>query len=125
MTVFVVHKPRPPRSDRPGEARDLTPAAEHGHVEFIFEPSEQTSMMPGQAIRKCRQVLDAKNFGDNDLLVWAGGDPASLLIAGGVMLDMNRGTLNYLRWERERIAPGEQLARARTGFYMPAKIKVW
>lgn len=116
MTVFVIHKPLPPREGR--ASLDLTPAAEFGHVEFIFNAGEQTSLSVGQSTRKAYALLTEKKFGPKDHLMWAGGDPCSLVIVT-MLAARIAGCVNWLRWERERFPePG----KPRGGFYMPVTI---
>jgi hypothetical protein len=122
MTVFVVQQPRPFRDRQTGEMRlpDLSPATQYGAVRFVFGEKDQPGLTPGHAFVKARHEL--KEFTDQDYLLWAGGDPAGLLIAGMVAARVNMGRVNFLRWERNsnRVTPGQ----GAPGFYVPVELKV-
>ncbi len=118
MTVYIIQEPRTPKEGQSGFARDLSSAAEHGHVVFIYDSGFQASQLPGPAIVKARQAL--KNFGPDDFLCWAGGDPACLIVAAGVAADVNMGKVQYLRWER---GPKPMDNQPRTGFYIPVEFR--
>lgn len=114
MSVFVVHKP----GSRP---LNLVPAAQFGHLEFMFEADEQTSLTPSASMQQAKAFLRNHNYGPQDHLCWAGGDPASLVIVAGAMFEQGR-VINWLRWERAmRDADG---GRGRGGFYIPTELRV-
>lgn len=113
MTVYVVHKPRPGGANK--VTFDLSPALQFGSIEYIFDTRDQPGLTPGPSLLKALKVL--KDFSDDDYLCWAGGDPSAMIIATAAAMQVNRGKVGYLRWERSRDAAGNVIPHA--GYYVP------
>jgi hypothetical protein len=124
MTVFVVQKPRIFRDRVTGMPRlpDLSPATPFGPISYIFDDTDHPSLTPAEALQKCRKVL--ADFGDDDYLLTAGGDPAGIIAASMVAAAVNRGRVKYLRWERNNpnsVAPDQS---ASGGYYIPVDFRL-
>jgi hypothetical protein len=122
MTVYVAQQPRPFRDRHSNSVRlpDLSPATQYGAVRFVFGDQDQPGLMPGQSVLQARKAL--ATFCDDDYILWAGGDPVALMIAGFVAAQINKGRVKFLRWEKNsnRVAPGQGAA----GFYMPVDLRM-
>lgn len=115
-TVYVVQEPKPgPR----GFIYDISPAMSLGALTFVFDAQSQPGLMPGPAVHHARNVL--KDFGPDDYLLWAGGDPTALAIVSAVVSELTHGHFRFLRWERERDANAQRTGR---GFYLPVSLNV-
>jgi hypothetical protein len=111
MSVFVVQMPKPgPR----GYVYDISPALQFGQPIYVFDAQDQPGLTPVPSMFHALKVL--KDFGDDDYLLWAGGDPAGLAIAALAAGRANKGRFKFLRWERERDNEGKRNGR---GFYIP------
>ena len=119
MTVFIVQKPRVGGA-RGAKPYDLSPAMEFGPLAYIFEGDDHPGLTPGPALRKAQKVLS--DFGDDDFLCWAGGDPAGLTIATLAAASVNQDQFQFLRWERYRGGDGHRVPGA--GFYTPVTISL-
>lgn len=96
---------------------DVSPAAVYGSVEFVLGPQDRTSHSPEVVLGKLRKGL--KNFDPvEDYVLWAGGDPLSLMLVGTVLAEMGFSEWRYLRYERG----GGKNAES-TPFYVPVKVR--
>lgn len=97
-TVFIVNQPRAPRNPDAMQY-DVGPAEMFGEVVFVFEEDGQR---PGSnvdwAIERAQEVLSTAEPGD--FIVWAGGDPMTMVITAAILADTLEGQLNYLAWNR-------------------------
>ena len=105
MTVFVIQKPTP--GGRNSFTYDVTPAGVFGKIQYIFTGEYQPAYSA------------LAEFNDEDYLLWAGGDPAGLIIAGAVASNVNEGSINYLRWNKMRTADKSEVLG---GQYVPINI---
>jgi hypothetical protein len=98
--VYIVQEPR--RKNREtGEwvsAFDLTPAAEHGELQFLL-PSGPVMLNPQPMINKLRMKLC--NFTDDDYILPV-GDPVAIVAATAVAASFNRNQVALLKWESRR-----------------------
>lgn len=115
--VFVINQP----TARPGGfAYDVSPAKQYGEILFLFRADQPApSADPHWATRHAYRVL--ADFGDEDFLVWAGGDPLGAVLASAVASDINDGKVKYLKWERDRARSGE---RTGGGYYVPLVLDI-
>jgi hypothetical protein len=97
MSVFVIQKPRPGGVKK--ITYDLSPALDFGTFVYIFESSDQPGLTPVPAMHKALKAL--QDFGENDYLLWAGGDPCAFAIGVMAAANANNGVIQFLRWERE------------------------
>ncbi len=107
MTVYLIQHPP---MNRKGWSPNTTSAAQYGPIRTCLSPSESASFDPGRA----REKLQAKLADFNpktDYILWAGGDPLALMLAGAVLYSMNHINVQYLRYEREL----DSQTRERTG----------
>tara|TARA_Y100001963_G_C6749752_1_gene433547 strand:- start:1024 stop:1374 length:351 start_codon:yes stop_codon:yes gene_type:complete len=116
VTVFVIQKPHHHIPDR---QYDVTPAGVYGDIEYVFDGKVQPYTDPEWAERVAFKAL--KNYNNYDYLLWAGGDPAGLVICSAIAADSNEGVINYLRWDRVRHRDTRETVG---GQYVPVKIVV-
>ena len=115
MTVFVIQKPTP--GGRNNFTYDVTPAGVFGKIQYIFTGEYQPYQDTERAEKDAYSAL--AEFNDEDYLLWAGGDPAGLIIAGAVASNVNEGSINYLRWNKMRTADKSEVLG---GQYVPINI---
>jgi hypothetical protein len=97
---------------------DVSPAAVYGSVEFVLGPQDRTSHSPEIVLSKLRKCL--RDFDPvEDYILWAGGDPLSLMLVGSVLADMGFTEWRYLRYER-----GSGKNPESTPFYVPVKVRL-
>jgi hypothetical protein len=100
---------------------DVSPALSYGDIVFVFTADEPLPVQdPTAAITRAHAVLC--DITEDDYLVWAGGDPLGLVIAGAVAADYLDGKVRYLKWERAR--DGDVRSPTR-GFYAPVKLDIF
>jgi hypothetical protein len=78
---------------------DVSPAQAYGELIFILAPSDRTSAdcrVPCQKIDKALEKFDPSE----DYILWSGGDPLSLMMAGYILSDLGIEEFRYLRYER-------------------------
>lgn len=113
MTVFVIQRAKP--TER-GWVPDLSPAAQHGRIEFIFDAHEKPGLDPFTAMKKMRRKL--AGYRDGDCLVWLGGDHVALGMAFVLASQINQGKVRFLRWDRTLDTDG----RRSGGHYIPVDL---
>lgn len=113
--VFVIQVPNPGGHRK--ATYDTTPAEQYGHIHYIFEAGFSPSLNPAKAIEIIHAALAGYDH-ENDFFVWAGGDPAGMMIVGAVAREyMNGGTLRWLKWENNRDPETRQPTGS--GHYIP------
>lgn len=119
MTVFVAQQPMPSKS---GWMPDLSSAAEHGPIQYVFDTSDKVYALPGPSLFKARKAL--KNFDPEvDFFLWPGvGDPAALWACLIAMMGTDPEFITFLYWDRKRDSSGER--DGRSGFYVPCKFNI-
>lgn len=117
-TVYIVQEPRlgPDHA-----ARDFSPAMQYGQLRFVLRASDNPSLQPNRYAEEMWDIL--QNFGKDDFLLWAGGDPLGLAIAASLVAQANEGFINWLRWDRERDSNTGR--RTGMGYYTPVKVFVY
>ncbi len=119
-TVYII------QASIPGGHRkatyDTTPAEQYGQIRYIFEGAFSPSAQPDVAIAAARRALRQFNS-DEDYIVWAGGDPAGMLIVGAVAYDLSLdGNIRFLKWENNR-DPETRQANG-SGHYIPVTMRL-
>jgi hypothetical protein len=118
--VFLI---QPPTANKSGWVPDLSSATRYGAIVNVLGPEDQPSLSPGPCLRKIRYRL--KDFTEDDYILFAGGDPAAMLLVGVALRDgitINRfapRSIKLLRWERERDQDGR---RTKMGAYLPTEV---
>lgn len=108
--VFVIQQPQ--------QVRDYSSASRYGAIEYLLQPNARPSLTPGPVLKKLVDTLQAKKFNpETDYLLWAGGDPLSMFLAGVALHQMGYSQIQFLVWERER--DPETGLRKDVGFYTP------
>lgn len=98
--VYVIQVPNPGGHRK--ATYDTTPAEQYGQINYIFEAGFSPSLSPAKAIEIARKAL-AYFDSDTDFLVWAGGDPAGMMLVGAVAFSQSvNGDLKWLKWENNR-----------------------
>ena len=90
--VFVINEPN---------FRDMSSAKEFGELVTVLQTVDAPSHSPMDCTAKIAEAL-ADFDEDRDYIVWAGGDPAGLLLVGIIMGRYEIQEFNFLRWERDR-----------------------
>lgn len=123
-TVYIINEPhKNPRGRLVTSPYDVSPAAEHGSVEFIFpgkdfpSPSEDIE----RAVEHAWEVLENFNA-EEDYIVWAGGDPISMLIVAPILYDIAGDGVRYLKFERSRSSSGDKMS---SGRYLPRTVTLF
>lgn len=88
--VYVIQQTRRPA--------DVSPAATYGDIHFVLTAGDRTSVNPDQTLRRLDKQL--ANFTADDYILWAGGDPLSLILVGAVLFDLGHDSFRYLRYEK-------------------------
>ena len=110
--VFVANQPLPSRQ---GMTYDVSPAMQYGEIRFVFADGDPVpSRNLDAAIDHAYSVLQTVR--EEDYLVWAGGDPLSMVIVSSIISDYLDGKIRYLKWERARDGQGR---RTSGGYYVP------
>lgn len=99
---------------------DVSPAAVYGQIQFVLAAGDRTCSNPELSADKLRREL--KDFRpSHDYIVWAGGDPLTMLVTGLVLADLGITKFRFLRFEKNRnIRRGEPV----TGFYSPVEVRL-
>lgn len=98
--VFVIQVPNPGGHRK--ATYDTTPAEQYGQIHYIFESGFSPSLNPAKAIELVHAAFEAFNP-DQDFLVWAGGDPAALMVVGVLAgAYSSSGDVRWLKWENNR-----------------------
>ena len=97
-SVFIVNEPRASRGSAP--QYDTAPAGMFGDVVYIFEnDGPRPGADPSWAVSHAKQILSEKAQ-PGDFIVWAGGDPMTMVVVASLMADLVDGHINYLAWNR-------------------------
>ncbi len=112
-TVYLIQEPTTT------SPRDLSSANRYGKIISVLAIGDRPSMLPGPTLHKLRKGL--RDFKPDDYLVWAGGDPLAMMLAGVVMTELGYREFKFLRWDRER---GTDRSRTGGGFYIPTAINL-
>lgn len=114
-TVYIPQQPMP--NKKTGWMPDLSSAAEHGKIEYIFGGGEKVYALPGPSLFKARKALE--NFDpENDFILWPGvGDPMAFAITIQALMSHDPHQIRYLYWDRKRTTSGER--DRNSGFYVP------
>ena len=119
-TVYVINQPLAPRRPVPGQRAfvyDVSPAQQYGAIKFVFtEEDPRPTDNPDAAIEHAHKVLSA--ITEDDYIVWAGGDPLSMVIVSSIVADLLGGRIKYLAFEKNRQNPGQ-------GYYVPKKLSIF
>lgn len=75
---------------------NMAPAREYGDL-VILLPTQHTLLAPVPTVRALREKL--KNFTDEDYILLV-GDPVLMATVAMVASDLNKGRVNYLKWDR-------------------------
>lgn len=97
--VFVVQETLKRTSD--GNWRrvhDFTPAAAYGEIEILIGGKQFIPIVIQPIIQELKSKL--RDYSDKDFLLLA-GDPVLMGIATAICSDVNRGVVNFLRWDRD------------------------
>tara|TARA_R100001369_G_C3305061_1_gene166376 strand:- start:1078 stop:1410 length:333 start_codon:yes stop_codon:yes gene_type:complete len=81
--------------DTPG--RNFLPAKKYGTLKGLLEGNVQIVLSAAPVIRKLRRRL--RDFNDDDYLLLT-GDPVIMGIAIAVAMEVNRGRVNLLKWDK-------------------------
>lgn len=117
--VFIIQQPTPKEG---GWVPDMSPAAQYGRLEFVFDAGDRPYSDPKKAVKVAKAKL--KNFNpETDFLCWPNfADPAAQWVVIAVLVGMGFHKLRYLYWNKGR----KQVAadRAGGGYYFPIEIDV-
>ena len=94
----------------PTNNADFSTASRYGEIITVFDKSDRPSQMPGQMLHKIRRIL--KDFEPGDYILWAGGDPLGLQLAGIVLQELNIKSYKFLSWDKFE------------GNYTPVEVKI-
>lgn len=97
--VFVVQRPAFFDRRKRGWVNkyDLSPAREHGSLEFLLPPSNVQKDQINKATELMRDRLS--DYGDMDHIM-AVGDPVAIALAVMVAAGVNDGRVSVLKWDR-------------------------
>ena len=112
MTVYVVHRPQ---QRGPDNSYDVSSAVEYGPLEYIYEDGFIPYRDPERAETIAWDKL--KDFTSDDYLLWAGGDPAGMVIVSMILGFRTDGEINLLRWDRDK-----DTRQMLGGRYVPIKL---
>jgi hypothetical protein len=94
---------------------NIESAHQHGRLVEIFSMKDRPSQDPVTAWEKARTAF--RNFDPvHDHILWAGGDPVSMLVTGAVLNSYEIKSVSYLRWQTQ---PGDPP----TGYYVPMRLQ--
>lgn len=122
-TVFIVNQPREVPQSANRATYNVSPAMEYGNIRFIFTqdkfPSPSADLV--NAIEHAWECLKDYDC-ENDFIVWAGGDPISMLIVAPILYEVSTGVVKYLKYERGRDDDGRPTGK---GYYVPLVVGVF
>lgn len=85
----------------------------------VLDHVDRPSAYPQQAFDKMLRIM-AEEASEGDYVLWAGGDPMSLLLAGMVLAHLGlTDNIEWLRWDRRTDPEGH---RTGFGYYTPVRI---
>jgi hypothetical protein len=88
VTVYVVQ-------ESPG--KNIVPAREFGEIKVLLPPG-QVAFSSGPTLRRLRHEL--RDYVDGDYILPI-GDPVAIAMAAMVASTLNRGVVNFLKWDRQ------------------------
>lgn len=103
----------------PSNSNDFSSAVRYGTIMPVLSNGDMPSILPGPCLKKVRESLE--DMQETDYLLWAGGDPFALILAGIVVAEKGFKNLKYLRWEKEKLLDG---SRSKNGFYIPIEMTI-
>lgn len=95
--VFVVCEPTSIIGGQPVKLMNLAPAVEFGDIEVLL-PNNQTLFNTVPTVRALRDSL--VDFNDADYILPV-GDPVLMCVVAMVAADMNKGRVNFLKWDKK------------------------
>lgn len=117
MTVYVVHEPR---AGTKYAAYDLAgQSAPFGKTKFVFETKKRPTDEADDCGFHAQQAL--KTFGDDDFLLWLGGDPVGLALCAMIAARQNHGAVRMLRWVEDH---GGDKDKPKTGRYKVVQLYI-
>lgn len=122
-SVYIINQPRENPRSRFGTSYDVSPAMQYGEIKFVFTEDEFPSPSADlkRAVEHAWNVL-ADFDAESDYVVWAGGDPISMLIVAPILFDIAQDNVRYLKFERGRGVNGEKI---QAGYYMPKTVTLF
>lgn len=118
MTVFVTQQPAP---NKRGWTPDLTPAAQYGQIEYVFEGGEAVYANPQRSMQQAKARLKDFNPALDFVLYPGTGDPAAAYATIMAINSMGITDITYLYWDRIRDENGQ---RSNKGVYVPVKFSL-
>jgi len=100
-TVYVVQESMRKVNGEWRRIHDLTPALVYGKIKIMVSGDQYLPLSIQPIIWEFKKKL--KNFSDEDFLLLV-GDPVLIGIATAIASDINRGIVNFLKWDRETSA---------------------
>jgi hypothetical protein len=97
-TVYVVQETMRRIRGEWRRIHDLTPALIYGKLQFLVDGQQYLPISVQPIIRELKTKL--KNYSDIDYLLLI-GDPVLIGLATLIAAEMNRGKVNFLKWDRE------------------------
>tara|TARA_R100001440_G_scaffold36991_1_gene56239 strand:+ start:141 stop:500 length:360 start_codon:yes stop_codon:yes gene_type:complete len=94
--VYVLQDVPGTRDGRP--KINIIGAAEYGELKILLPETSQIIFSPGPLIFKLRKLL--KDFKPQDYILLT-GDPAIIGVACCIVSDMNNGSFNLLKWDKQ------------------------
>jgi len=111
MTTYLVQYPSNPKVD-------LSLADRYGEILPVNHTSLNVSSTPGQALQNLRTAL--RNFNpEDDYLLWAGGDPMAIFLAGIAIGELGIEEFQVLVYNRIRDEDRNIIG----GKYVPTRIR--
>lgn len=122
-TVYIINQPRENGRSSSMPSYDVSPAMQYGDITFVFTtddfPSPSADLK--EAIDHAWEVLKDFNV-EEDYIVWAGGDPISMLLVAPILFDIAGDDIRYLKFERGRDPSG---SRTQLGYYSPKTVTLF
>lgn len=94
MTVFAIQQPHRWNGRELAPAFDVSPAEEHGNVEFLLSPTAAPFQTAG-IVQELHEKLNGFSDGDFLLLI---GNPCLIGIATAIAAHYNNGLVPMLQW---------------------------
>ena len=95
----VVYLPQEIPGTQAGNPKiNIMGAAKYGEFKFLLPELSQIIFSPGPLVYKLRQGL--KDFTSKDYLLLT-GDPAIIIVVGGIVTEMTGGNFNLLKWDKQ------------------------
>jgi len=121
--VYIINQPRDNPRAALGPSYDVSPAMQYGEIHFVFPTDDFPSPSADldRAIEHAWKAL-ADFDAETDYVVWAGGDPISMLIAAPILFDLAGDGVRYLKFERGRAPNGDKI---QSGYYSPKTVTLF